>query len=155
MVRALPDEDPCYLEVTAACSWCITSGISGGGDKSPCAMLSGSVLLLSAFCFVQAPLLQKESVALPGKHPCPLPRPLSISSPSLLPCHLAALIGAILIEFLFPSISVESLSPRQRVNRVYVEAKYVVITSLAVRQMPVSDPGCTPARGSKNPMCCQ
>lgn len=85
--------------------------------------------------------MQHECVALPGKRPCPLlPRHLSVGSPSPLPHLQAALIGAILIEFLFSSISIEfwalALSPRQSINRVCV-----VITSPAGRRMLVGDPG--------------
>lgn len=70
-----------------------------GETVSPCTVLSHSVLLSSAFCFMHAPLLRQESVVLPGEHPHPLlPRPVSISSPSPLPFLQAALIGAILIK---------------------------------------------------------
>lgn len=67
-------------------------------DLVLCYFISRS-LLLSAFCFVQASLLQQQSMASPGEHPCPLlPWPLFFSNLSLLPCLQAALIGAILTK---------------------------------------------------------
>lgn len=74
----------------------------GEDSKTIPIALSGSLLLLDMFHFMQAPLLQEqqESMALLGKHLHPL---LAPSAPSQ-----AALICVILMELLFPNVFSES-----------------------------------------------